>query len=148
MNWTPPAPETDTQARESRVAKLLPIEVTLGSGQRVRVVVRNVSPHGIGARGECDLVPCERLTVHTPDGRDIPATVRWVRKGTFGLYLDEPISPDILQVRSVQSTIVPRDAQLGFSPLKHVGTTARSGFQRTHRDQVLANSSWMQDRKD
>lgn len=145
MNWTPPTSEMDTQARENRVAKLLPIEVTLGNGQRIRVVVRNVSPHGIGARGEVDVVPCERLTVHTPDGRDIPATVRWVRKGTFGLYLDEPINPDMLQVKSAQSTIVPRDAELGFRPLKHTGTTNRSGFQRTHRDQVLSNSSWIQD---
>lgn len=147
MNWSPSPTGHDESAREARTSKLLSIEISRGGGTRERVVVRNVSAHGIGARGDIKLMPCEEVAVHLPGGETRRAVVRWVRKDGFGLYLDEPVDPQCLQVRAASgSGITPRDAQLGFVPLQHKATATRSGFQRSHRDQIIHGSSgWTRD---
>lgn len=132
-------------ARETRISKLVGIGLSSAMHKNVRVVVRNLSLHGIGARGDVSLLPCERITVHLPSGRNIGAMVRWVRKNTFGLLLDEQIDPQDFQPHVCPAgTIVPRDANLGFQRMYHQSSTARSGFQRSHRDEVLRSSNWTQ----
>lgn len=145
MNWTiAPTPGHDS-ARETRTAKLISLEISGAQRRRTKIVVRNLSPHGIGGRGDIDLLPCEQVVVHLPDGRDVDAIVRWVRKNSFGLSLDERIDSEALQSRgSGPAAIVPRDAAIGFQPMKHTGTASRSGFQRSHRDEVLGSSDWTQ----
>lgn len=147
MNWSPPPAGHDESAREARTSKLLSVEISRGGGGRERVVVRNVSPHGIGARGDIRLIPCEEVVVHLPGGETRRAVVRWVRKDGFGLYIDEPIDPQSLQVRAASGAgITPRDAQIGFVPLQHKATPSRTGFQRSHRDQIIHGSSgWTRD---
>jgi len=146
MSWSPPKAEADN-AREPRVSKLVSLELSSDRHQRTKIVVRNMAPHGLGARGEIDLLPCERVTVHLPDGRDIGATVRWVKKGTFGLALDERIDAAGVQPKTnaAGSGLVTRDAELSFHRLRHTTQTSRSGFQRSHRDEVLRNSDWTTD---
>jgi len=143
MSWKHPAPVAGSDAREPRVAKLVAIELSSSRYQRVKIVVRNLSPHGIGARADIELLPCEHVTIHLPNGQDVGAIVRWVRKNTFGLSLDERIAPEQFQRSADGATaIVPRDAELSFHRLRHVASTARTGFQRSHRDEVLRSSSW------
>lgn len=134
-------------ARETRVSKLLPLEVSSERHGRVRFVVRNISPYGIGGRGELELLPCERVTIHLPGDRQIGATVRWVRKNTFGFALDEPIDPTELQAKaSTNGNLTPRDATQEFNVYKHSPSIHRPGFQRSHRDQVLLGAShWKTD---
>ncbi|QJQ32414.1 hypothetical protein GV829_08080 [Sphingomonas lacunae] len=143
MSWTPSRPDNDT-AREPRVSKLVSLELSSDRHQRTKIVVRNLSPHGIGARGEIDLLPCERVTLHLPGDRCVAATVRWVRKGTFGLSLDERIDATAVQPTAKASAgLITRDAEVGFHRLRHNTDAApRSGFQRSHRDEVLRNSIW------
>ena len=141
MSWKTTTPP-DESAREPRVSKLMSVDISSARQPRTRIVVRNLSPHGIGCRGECDILPCERITVHLHDGREVGATVRWVRKGTFGLSLDERIDPAALHINtSATGAITPRDADLGFHRLRHQGSQSRTGFQRSHRDEVLTPAS-------
>jgi hypothetical protein len=143
---TPP-PASDESAREKRMAKLMALEISTKRYKRVRIVVRNLSPHGIGARGEIDLVPCEQVVIHMPDGRDLSAIVRWVRKNTFGLSLDDRIDTNALKSQSASLGHLPtKDDGITFQRFQHVGSTARSGFKRSHRDEVLkTNSTWVDD---
>lgn len=143
MNWNPDSHEQDAAAREPRTSKLLAVELSSDRNPPARVVIRNLSSHGVGARGDIDLLPCERVTLHLPDGAQIGGTVRWVRKGTFGIALDERLPTEFLQAKAKSSAeIVTRDTVVGFQPVKHtVEHAGRSGFQRTHRDEVL-RSSW------
>ncbi len=143
-NWPPREIEIDDHAREPRTSKLVSLELTGAGNRRVKFVVRNMSSHGVSGRGEVDLLPCERVRVHMADGRDIAGTVRWVKQNTFGIALDEkvidaarPVAPG-----AKSAAIVPRDAALGFQPLRHTATANRSGFQRTHREEVLRQSDW------
>ncbi len=143
MNWTIAPTSGDDSARETRTAKLISLEISGPQRRRTKIVVRNLSPHGIGGRGDIDLLPCERLVVHLPNGHNVEAIVRWVRKNSFGLSLDERIDADALQARAaVSAAIVPRDAAIGFEPFKHIGSTSRTGFKRSHRDEVLGSSGW------
>ena len=146
MSWSPSRPDNDT-AREPRVSKLVSLELSSDRHERTKFVVRNMSPHGLGARGDIDLLPCERVTVHLPDNRTIGATVRWVKKGTFGLSLDDRIDAQGVQPKAKASTgLVTRDTETGFQRLRHNAHTApRSGFQRSHRDEVLRTSDWTTD---
>ena len=143
MSWKTPLLPADESAREVRVSKLVALELSSSRYNRVKIVIRNLSPHGLGARADIELLPCEQVMVHLPDGRDVGAIVRWVKKNTFGLSLAERIEPEQLQPRPVAgAAIVPRDADLGFNRLRHTATSSRSGFQRTHRDEVLQSSHW------
>jgi hypothetical protein len=144
MNWIPESADHDAAAREPRTAKLVAVEMSSDRHPPTRIVIRNLSSHGIGARGELDLLPCERVSLHLPGGVQIAGTVRWVRKGTFGIALDERLPGEFLQAKAGSpSEIVARDAQVGFQPIRHnVEKSGRSGFQRTHRDEVLRQSSW------
>lgn len=147
MSWKPSTPSTNGPVRETRVSKLVALELSSDRYRRVRIVVRNLSPHGLGVRGDIELLPCEQVIIHLPDGRDVNAIVRWARKNTFGLSLEERIAPEQLQPRAAPSTvIVPRDAELGFHRLRHEASSSRSGFQRTHRDEVLRTSNWRGER--
>ncbi len=129
------------------MAKLVALNLSSARYSNVKIVVRNLSPHGLGARADIELLPCERVVVHLPNGQDVGAIVRWVRKNTFGLSLDERIEPDQLQPKTAApGAIVPRDAELGFHRMLHTAGSSRSGFQRTHRDEVLRTSSWMGER--
>lgn len=147
MSWHKDVNSNDDSAREQRVSKLLSVEISTENFGRVKIVIRNLSPHGIGARLDAELLPCERVTIHLPNGRDVGATVRWVRKGTMGLALDERIEPDAYVVKKVATgPLVARDAEIGFQRLRHASTPAsRSGFQRSHRDEVLRTSDWNRD---
>lgn len=143
MSWSPSRPDNDT-AREPRVSKLVSLELSSDRHPPTKFVVRNLSPHGLGARGDIDLLPCERVIVHLPGERTVGATVRWVKKGTFGLALDDRVSAEEIQPKGKASTgLVTRDAEQGFQRLRHnADASPRSGFQRSHRDEVLRNSVW------
>ena len=136
---SPPA----TTTREARTSKLLSVEISCARFGRTRVVVRNLSFYGIGARGDVDLLPTEHVTVHLPGGHNVDAIVRWVRKGAFGLSLQERINPADLQTRnSVDQPLKTRDAESGFQPFVPTpATPPRTGFKRSHRDEVLS-SGW------
>jgi hypothetical protein len=144
INWIPGSNDQDASAREPRTSKLVAVELSSDRHPPTRVVVRNLSSHGVGARGDIDLLPCERVCLHLPGGGKIAGTVRWVRKGTFGIALDERVPAQFLQAKAGSAAdIVTRDAQVGFQPMRHkVEASGRSGFQRTHRDEVLRQSSW------
>lgn len=147
MSWQKSMNSNEDSAREQRVSKLLSVEISTQNFGRLKIVIRNLSPHGIGARVDAALLPCERVTVHLPNGRDVEATVRWVRKGTLGLALDERIEPDAYVIKnSATGPLVARDAEIGFQRLRHASTpVSRSGFQRSHRDEVLRTSDWNRD---
>ncbi len=136
--------KSDEAVREPRMAKLVAIDVSSSRHQRTRIVVRNLSPHGLGARGEIDLLPCEHVVIHLPDGSEMGAIVRWVRKNSFGLSLDDRIDAAALRGKSSASShLITRDAQVDFHRMQHKGTFARSGFNRSHREEVLRNSDWI-----
>lgn len=146
MHWTPPAATTGDNERETRVSKLLTLELSSPRHSRTKIVVRNISPHGIGARSDLDVMQCEHVTLHLPDGTDCGAIVRWVKNGTFGLSLDDRIEPGMFKSgANGVAHIVPCDAELGFQRLAHTGSSSRSGFQRSHREQVLDSSHWTTD---
>ena len=145
MNWTPPIAAPDSE-REPRTSKLVSIDMASDRHARTRIVIRNISSHGLGARADIDLLPCERVTVFMPDGTEIGATVRWARKNTFGLSLDQRISASFVQVQNAPNVAFqPRDEVQAFHRLHHSPVAGRSGFHRSHRDEVLKSSHWTND---
>ena len=156
IDWPPPPlPRTSGSVREARVSKLVALELSSARYARTKVVVRNLSPYGLGVRGDVDLMPCEHIVVHLPGGRDIRGIVRWVRKNTFGISLEERVDQGELAVRqSSPGDIVPRDAELGFHRIIPQTTPRRTGFKRTRRDELLhgcgddltRKSEWLSER--
>lgn len=146
MDWNPSAKPSGPRA--DRKSQLVPLAISSERNRRSRVVVRNLSPYGLGIRGDVELLACERLVVHLPDGRDVGATVRWARKNTFGLALDEPINPVTLQPKAAESPgeLTTRDDKAGFVPFHVKAATQRPGFVRSQRDQIFDGSShWTRD---
>ncbi len=147
IDWKPSAAKS-SGPRADRKSQLVPIEIASDRVGRTKVIVRNLSPYGLGVRGDIELLACERLTIYLPEGRTIGATVRWARKNTFGLALDEAINPASLQPKSVSNPteLTTRDDGARFIPVVVHATTQRPGFVRSHRDQILDGSShWTRD---
>jgi hypothetical protein len=147
IDWNPSEPKT-SGPRADRKSQLVPVEIASDRFGRTKVIVRNLSPYGLGVRGDVELLACERLTVHLPDGRSVGATVRWARKNTFGLALDESIALSALQPKSVNkpTELTTRDDNAGFVPIVVQTSTQRPGFVRSHRDQILDGAShWIRD---
>ena len=145
--WNSPAERT-IDVRADRKSQLIPIEIASDRVTRTKVVIRNMSTYGLGVRGDIELLACERVKVFLPGGREIGATVRWARKNTYGLALDEAINPALLQPKPVSrpSEIVTRDDNPGFRPLVVKATTQRPGFVRSNRDEILHSASrWTSD---
>jgi hypothetical protein len=146
MDWKPEPAKSGP--REERKSRLLPIEVGSERMDRTRVVVRNLSPYGLGVRGDIQLLACERVTVYLPGGFEVGATVRWVRNGTFGLALDEAINPAVLQPKAATgpSTLKPKGESDEFQLMKVRTDTRRPGFIRSRRDDILnGHSHWTND---
>jgi hypothetical protein len=147
MDWNPAAAKS-SGPRADRKSQLVPVEIASDRLGKVRVVVRNVSPFGLGVRGEVELLACERVVVHLPDGRKIGATVRWARQNTFGLALDEAINPVALQPKAVSkpTELTTKEDKGSFVPLQVNANPHRPGFVRSHRDQILDGAShWIRD---
>ncbi len=145
-NWNPNAGRAaPATTRADRTSRLVPLEISSDRLAQTRIVVRNLSPYGIGARGDVELIACERVTVHLPEDHKIGATVRWVRGQTFGLLLDERIEPAQLQVKpgSAPTDFVAKDSNVQFVPVKVNKDYHRPGFVRSHRDQIMdGHSRW------
>ncbi|MFM6853448.1 MAG: PilZ domain-containing protein [Sphingopyxis sp.] len=149
MSWNPNNVDGAEALREPRTAKLMSVEISSSRYGPTKVVIRNMSSHGLGIRGDINLLPCELVVVHLPDGSRVGGIVRWANKNTFGLSLDERIDQSALQPRKMAdgANLTTRDAEIGFQRIRHVvsGTASRSGFQRTHRAEVLRSSDWTRD---
>lgn len=147
IDWNPSAAKA-AGPRADRKSQLVPVEIASDRVKRTKVIVRNMSPFGLGVRGEIELLACERLVIYLPDGREVGATVRWARKNTFGLALDEAINPAALQpkVADRPTELTTRDDLAGFIPVQVQASTQRPGFVRSPRDQIFDGAShWTRD---
>lgn len=67
--------------------------VTLADQRTVPVTVVNLSPHGMMARSDTDIVAGEWLKVQLPVIGIVAAAVRWSLGGRIGCQFDRPIDP-------------------------------------------------------
>ena len=66
---------------------------TLADQRSVPVTVVNLSPHGMMARSDIDIVAGEWLKVQLPVVGIVSAAVRWSLGGRIGCQFDRPIDP-------------------------------------------------------
>lgn len=88
---------SDGTVRQPRERGLVRARVAVDRIPIQEIIIRNVSPQGIGAASRgAPLIMGERATVLFPDGRQVTGEVRWVNGPSFGLKLDHELDPQVL----------------------------------------------------
>jgi hypothetical protein len=97
MSFMAPIPQTDQVTREARQPRIIRARLLHRDGEVQDIVIRNVSPTGLGAsaRGPAP-VRGERVAVLLPGDQEVTGMVRWFGGHTFGMKLDSPLDLDAL----------------------------------------------------
>lgn len=97
MSYMAPIPPTDQVVREQRQPRIIRARLIHRDGEMQDIVIRNVSPTGLGAsaRGPAP-VRGERILVVLPGDQEVTGIVRWFGGHTFGMQLDNPLDLDAL----------------------------------------------------
>jgi hypothetical protein len=87
----------DQAVRDTRQPRIVSARLVLRNGEQQDIVIRNISSGGLGARTKGP-APArgERVTVILPGDQILTGTVRWFTRNSFGLELDQSLSPDAL----------------------------------------------------
>lgn len=97
MSFMAPIPPSDQVVREQRQPRIVRARLIHRDGEVQDIVIRNVSPTGLGAsaRGPAP-VRGERVLVVLPGEQEVTGIVRWFGGHTFGMQLDTPLDLDAL----------------------------------------------------
>ncbi len=87
----------DKTVRDTRQPRIVSARLVRRGGDQQDIVIRNISPTGLGARTKA-AAPArgEQVTVILPGDQILTGTVRWFTRNAFGLELDTPLSPAAL----------------------------------------------------
>lgn len=93
--WDEPDRRDLHNHREPRERRLIRGEMETDRLPRHNILIRNISPRGLGAscRGLPPMVE-ETASIRLPDGQVITGMVRWVREQEFGVRFDRPVNLD------------------------------------------------------
>ena len=99
MSFMSSIPPNDQVVRSARQPRIIRARLLHRDGEEEDVVVRNVTPTGLGAsaRGPAP-VRGERVTVVLPGNQQVTGVVRWFSGRTFGIQLDHPLDLDALGI--------------------------------------------------
>lgn len=97
MSFMEPVQPTGQITREVRQPRIVRARLLHRDGEIQEIVIRNVSPTGLGAsaRGPAP-VRGERVAIVLPGDQEVTGLVRWFSGHTFGLQLDTPLDLDAL----------------------------------------------------
>jgi hypothetical protein len=74
-----------------------------GFGRSFSCFLRNISRRGASARGCRDLRVGQELTLILPIVGEVDVRVCWVDGDRFGLYLEDPVDPDMLMITGIEA---------------------------------------------
>ena len=87
----------DQAARDTRQPRIVGARLALRNGGQQDIVICNISSTGLGARTKgAAPVRGEQVTVILPGDQIMTGTVRWFTRNSFGLELDQSLSPKAL----------------------------------------------------
>lgn len=92
MSFMAPIQPADQVIREQRQPRIIRARLIHRDGEVQDIVIRNVSPTGLGAsaRGPAP-VRGEHILVVLPGEQEVTGIVRWYGGHTFGMQLDQPL---------------------------------------------------------
>lgn len=82
--------------RSERTDVDLPAAVDAGPAHNIRVIVRNISAHGVMIEVSARLAPGRPLEIDLPRLGKRAAHIAWIRDGRAGVAFDAPLTPDEL----------------------------------------------------
>lgn len=77
--------------RELRSARLISAELAVADGPSLRIVIKDVSTRGCGARADQTSPVGANVTLLLHGIGLVEGTVAWLEKGRFGIRFNEPI---------------------------------------------------------
>lgn len=84
--------------REERGRRMLAGIMHSETGSEQRIIIKDISAHGIGARATGSPPSVEdRISIYLSQGRVLKGVVRWVSGNRFGVLLDGEIDPTSFQ---------------------------------------------------
>lgn len=97
MSFMAPIQPADQITREQRQPRIIRARLVHRDGEVQDIVIRNVSPTGLGAsaRGPAP-VRGEQVLIVLPGEQEVTGVVRWFGGHTFGMKLDQPLDLEAL----------------------------------------------------
>jgi hypothetical protein len=97
MSFMAPIQPADQITREQRQPRIIRARLVHRDGEVQDIVIRNVSPTGLGAsaRGPAP-VRGEQVLIVLPGEQEVTGVVRWFGGHTFGMQLDQPLDLEAL----------------------------------------------------
>lgn len=86
MNESDDRMVVDARQEPPRQRRLLLVELTLGDGKRFEVIVRNLSPRGMGVSAREIAPAAGAIVTLAEDGEANTGVVRWVSGQNFGVH--------------------------------------------------------------
>lgn len=109
--------------REPRQHRLFKVEVITGRGKPFNAIVRNISAHGLRAKGDNPVHPGQFVQIRKQGFEPVSGTVRWVRDRDFGLEFDQEIDVE-------QFSFADRNSEGLLKPKDEKATIRRSVISR------------------
>lgn len=101
------------------------------------IIIRNLSPRGIGARARTMLPRVGEEVFLRLDGREIVGRVRWVRGDQFGIHLRDPIKGPVIMTTSpwpqTENQMPGFHVFDRFKPIERPWRPGVTGFQKMPR---------------
>lgn len=86
---------------DKRSARLLRGAIVATGGERLDLLIKNISHHGVGGRfSGSGLAVGESVQVELPGIGLFDASVRWIRKEAVGLHVEQLIDPETTLFRN------------------------------------------------
>lgn len=117
----------EEQPRDPRTSRLLTAQIMSPRLGSAKIVVRNISASGLGAKCDVLLYKGEEVAVLLANVGAIDATVVWVKDRVFGLHFDERIDPALALAPPSERVVQPYEVPSYFRPET---STYRPGFKR------------------
>lgn len=118
--------------RDPRGMRMLAAMMSFGDCPEQRIIVKDLSCRGLGARATRNPPPVGALvTISFNQGRILTGQVRWTSGKRFGTLLDQDVNPDDFRGAGDGWDTANRAFPSGhvFDQFKPVGSTHRPGFK-------------------
>lgn len=121
--------------REPRQHRLFKVEVITEGRKPFNAIVRNISAHGLRAKGDIPVHPGQVLQIRKQGFKPVSGTVRWTHERDFGLEFEEGINVEQFSFgdRNAEGLLMPKDEKVTIrrsvnsrSAMKRPGFSSRS----------------------
>lgn len=124
-------PPDGESSRETRLRRLVKVDIICHNRSTIEAIVRNVSTNGLCAKSELQPVVGDLIDIRKEGFGKVKGVVRWIRDLEFGVEFEQPIDVDLFNFGSANRDghfVQPIDNGHVWKGFAKVASSKRPGF--------------------